>query len=251
MKTGKYKIILGNSFIIPIFVSLFLWSCSTKHVEVAHKPVLTLLSSQTTSENDTMRSSLCRMEIGIEDTRKEQLVFELTITNNSTDTLQIDPSLFYYIPVFHDIDTISDQNPCLVKCIDPEKTINQLYKQRDSLSKMVNPYSLTHKKTGALLRDALITGTIAFLLKQKPEDLEEMRKNNEDDWYTDHYYHIQNINNQLEFWQNKTLRPMKLLPNTKVKGMVLFPIEKDAFEIIIKLPNKLNIQTFRFQQDIL
>ena len=251
MKTSKSKAMLKNNYIILVLSSLFLWSCSAKHLKVLHKPLLTLLSTQATNQNDTMNSHLCHMEIWFQETRKELLEFELHISNNSTDTLQIDPSSFYYVPIFHDLDTTSDRNTRLVKCIDPEKTITQLSKQKDSLLKIVNPYSLAHKKTGELLRDGLITGTIAFLFGQKPEDLEETRKNNEDNWDSDHSHHITDVNNELNFWQNKVLKPMKLVPNTQIKGLVLFPIEKEANEIVIKLPNKWNIQTIRYQQEIL
>jgi hypothetical protein len=251
MKTSKLKAMLKNNYIILVLSSLFLWGCSAKHLEVSHKPVLTLLSNQATNQNDTMNSNLCRMEIGFHDTRKELLEFELCISNNSTDTLLIDPSSFYYIPIFHDIDTTSDQIPRLVKCIDPEKTIIQLSKQKDSLLKMVNPYSLAHKKTGEIIRDGLITGTIALLLRQKPEDLEKTRRDDEDDWDSDHSYRLKDLDKQFNFWQTKALRPMKLFPNTQIKGLVLFPIEKRANEIVIKLPNKWNIQTIRYQQEIL
>lgn len=242
---------LKNNYIILVLSSLFLWSCSAKHIEVSHKPVLTLLSPQATNQNDTMNSYLCHMEIGFHDTRKDLLEFELCVSNNSTDTLQLDPSSFYYVPIFHDIDTTSDRTQRLVKCIDPEKIITQLSKQKDSLFKMVNPYSLTHKKTGEIIQYALIRGTIAFLFGQKPEEMEETRRNDEDNWDSDHSYYITDVNNQLDFWQYKALRPMKLLPNTQIKGMVLFPIEKEANEIVIKLPNKWNTQTVRYQQEIL
>ena len=242
---------LKNNYIILVLSSLLLSGCSAKHLEVSHKPVLTLLSPQATNQNDTTNSNLCRIEIGFHDARKELLEFELCISNNSTDTLLIDPSSYYYIPIFHDLDTTSDRNPQLVKCIDPEKTIIQLSKQKDSLLKMVNPYSLAHKRTGELLRDGLITGAVAFLVGQKPEDLEETRKNNENNWASDHSHHITDVNNELSFWQTKALRRMKLLPNMQIKGLVLFPIDKRANEIVIKLPNKWNIQTIRYQQEIL
>jgi hypothetical protein len=236
-----------NKNIILLLFALVLLGCSVKHLEVSPKPVLTLLSSQ----NDTLKNNLCPMEIRFQGTRNEQLAFELSIKNNSADTIRVDPSLFFYTPIYHDIDTSSYLNPCLIKCVDPEKTINKLNKQKDSLLKQVNPYSLASKKTGELIKYGLVTGTIALLTGQKYEDLDAVRKNDEDDWDTNFSYQINIVKKQLDFWQSKGLRPMKLLPNEQITGIVLFPLEKKANEIAIELPTKINIQTFRYQQEML
>ena len=232
----KYNIIL--------FISIFFLSCSTAREVVVHQPVLTTL--KTLSSDTLTNSNLYPIDLLFKGVKYEQLEFEISIKNNSKDTIHIDPSQFRYIPIIQENDTAT--LPPFIQSVDPEKALNLLLQQKDSLNKDINPYSLSNKKTKTIITEALINGTIAALFGQKVEDYESIRQENEDDWDSNQNKYNYRVNNKLDFWYNQAIRQTILLPDKEIKGVVLFPIMKEANEIWIELLLNGTIQTVRFQQ---
>lgn len=229
-------------YILILLLPLFLSACGT-----VRQPTFKLLSMNQPEPLTT--NNRCSMKLLFQGVSNDQLEFFISIKNNSTDTMQVDPSSFRYIPVYHKKSVITDSlHRTGIQCIDPQKAITSLQLERDSLPKENNPYSLRHKDTKTIAREGIITGTVALLLGQKVEDLEAQRKNDESEWYERQIMRIREVNSELDFFQNKALKSTALLPNGETEGLIRFPMLREADEIQIEMPRQYMIQPFRYKQ---
>ncbi|WP_071146485.1 hypothetical protein [Bacteroides ihuae] len=229
-------------YIIIILLPLFLSACGT-----VRQSTFKLLSIDQTEPFIT--NNQCSIKLLFEGVTNEQLEFFISIKNNSTDTIQIDPSSFRYIPIYHKKSAITDSlHRTGIQCIDPQKAITELQLERDSLPKKNNPYSLRYKDTKTIAREGIITGTVALLLGQKVEDLEAQREDDEREWYEKQIMRMREVNSELDFFQNKALKPTVLLPNGETEGLIRFPMLREADEIQIAMPSQYMIQPIRYKQ---
>ncbi|WP_321332163.1 hypothetical protein [uncultured Bacteroides sp.] len=231
-------------YIIIILFPVFLLGCGT-----IRQPMLALMNAEKTYQTDTLSSrNFYFTEILFQSVKYNCLEFYISIKNNSADTLQINPSSFRYTPVFHKAGTSTDSLGHFIQGIDPERRINQLQNELDSLSKEVNPYSLSNKSTKEIIRDGLVTGLVATIFGQNINKLDSIREDNKEQWNNRNNYCITEAKSELVLLQNKALKPTALLPNRKIEGIIHFPVTKEAKEILMELPESSNIQSIRYKQ---
>jgi len=221
----------------PLFIILLLLaSCSTKRISTFSE--LPLFSTgELISQNENYE-----VKIQFIKTIYDNYEFKIGIKNKSNDSIFVESSMFTY-DYFPNEKGIDQQSVC---CINPKARIKQLNINKDSLVKEKNPYSLANKSTKEIIKEGLVSGTIAVVFGQDPEEFEEQREDSESAWEQKHQHNLNQINDELLYWNNKTLFSCNISPNSEFWETVLFPISKEVKKIIIEIPIHKDVFNFQF-----
>jgi hypothetical protein len=219
---------------------LFIAGCKVTNVEQNNQQRYSLINEKDLSNEDSSR--IKDVSASYVSNSRDCLEFMITINNRTSDTILVEPSKVYYTV---ESDTTKASNR--IYCINSEKYSSKLIDKRDSLLRMKNPYSLSSKSTKEVAKEGLVKGTIATVLGMKPEDLEKQRKNDEDDWEDKHNAEINKIKNEIYFYENNALKQDKILPNNKIKGIIVFPLPErgDGINLYIPICNDFKILKFK------
>ena len=171
-------------------------------------------------------------------------VFEVFIKNNSNDTIAIDSSSLYYVSVSEK----EKKAPRALYGIDPEKKIPQLESRRDSLLNLKNPYSMEGYTIKAIISEALIVGTLAYLRGLSADELALEREESKEDWEDEHNRQLEEVNNELGYWNESAFFPYIIPPNDEINRKVLFPIDLYEEELELRVLLKNDMHRFRFVQ---
>ncbi|MBE0651793.1 MAG: hypothetical protein IH595_13250 [Bacteroidales bacterium] len=224
-----------KSFILALFI---LASCTTQRFATLPKLTLSPLNKAVSLADNN------EVKVDFTGLKSKNYEFEVSVKNNSKDTISIDPALFYY-----SVNPVKEgMTPKLIYSINPEKRIEQLEMQKDSLMSEKNPYSLNGKSVKQLVQEGLITGTISVLTGTKTKDLEAQRQQDEDDWNENHSYQLKMVMNELDFWNKSALLSCTIPPDSQVRGKVLFPVSVSAKEIQVEIPVQKKALNFTFAQ---
>ena len=225
---------MKNSSVFIIL--LLLLSCSTQRMYTSPEPSL-FSTDILISQNENFE-----VEIQFIKTIYDNYEFEIGIKNKSNDSIFVDSSMFRYVSLSNRKETT--QQP--VYCINRKEKIQQLNIAKDSLMKEKNPYSLANKSTKGIVKEGLVSGTIAVIFGQDPEKYEEQREDNESEWEQKHQFNLNLVNSELLYWNNKTSFPYNIPPNSELRGTVSFPIPKEIKEIDMEIPVCKDVFNFQF-----
>ena len=169
------------------------------------------------------------------------------ISNNSNDTLSVDPRLSYYVQTEKQQDTLSDNFQRRFYSVALYELITKFNQLDPQKSTMRNPFSLDYKSTGAIIKDGLISGTVGAIFGIKPEEMEKQALIDEVDWYRTHYSYLENPRVLLKT-EKGALSAVKIPPYGVIKGDVYFPWFFDIKEMEIRIPIKKNRYAFTMKQ---
>lgn len=206
-----------------------------------------ILKYTTINQFDSLK--VCGIGIKYKGTFGNNLMFDIEISNNSKDTIRVEPNLFYYIPFVCQIDSAKCDSIDRIYSLNMEMLINDFKQSFSSNPTKRNPYSLTSKTTGELIQHGLITGTIATIFGMKYEDLDNQRKYDEEEWNRRNKKNNVQVQSKLLKWEKRILKVSKISPNEKVKGEIFFPIMGDANEIEVMLPIERTYYCYRYKQN--
>lgn len=227
---GSLHIING---ILVGLLFLFL-SCTTQRA--ATPPTVSLVPINSNA-NQKKQYELRLDYVGLQNCNYE---FKVFIANQSKDSIFVTPDSLRY-------SFISKDNE-IFHSISPEERSKQLKIQKNKLKNEKNPYSLSSKSIREVVTEGFIQGAIAYLFGQDPEELEEQREQDEDDWQRKHDLKLVEIKKKLNFWNNSVLLPGIIAPQEEVTGKILFPVYPDAQAIKIEIPVQDIVYNFRFKQ---
>lgn len=172
----------------------------------------------------------CEIRVHFVDTVYGYHEFEIEVRNKSKDSILLKSSRVSYTV----IPNTSNQLP--VFCIQPEDRTDQLKLDIDSLSKLKNPYSLANKSTGEIVQEGLLTGTIAAIFGQDPDDYEELEKDRELNWEKENRYKLRMHIKELSYWDKQQEFRCEIEPGSKCNGRVVFRIPEEVDGVELHIP---------------
>jgi hypothetical protein len=213
-------------------------SCTTQYIPISSKLNLFRI------ESDTIINDRHEVKVDYKGLYNQNYKFEVSIRNNTKDSIFVNPSSFKYSVISENtgIDSIH------INAINLEERIENLKFKEDCLKNLRNPYSLEKKSVKEIVVEGLIEGTIGLIFGQSGDELESQRQINEDDWDQEHNLKLCKVNEELYFWNNNALLPSVIPPKDKVSGKVLFPVKLNTNEIIIVIQIQNDLYKFRFKQ---
>jgi len=163
-------------------------------------------------------------------------VFDVDVTNNSQNTVLVEPEKFSYLLKKGSIkygDTLKS-----VYAKDPEKVILELQKansiHQSNMQTQAMVYSLGYFLQFAGQTKALVTGDAE--LSERIDDQTRRTKENEliDDISNNRI--SESLNNSSYIWEILALRKTTLYPNESISGKVFFPVDEWARTIELSFP---------------
>lgn len=223
---------------ILLFASFFLWSCATP------APISKL---EATNDNSFFwqngRQILVQnkdsvfVELAYQQRAGELFVFDITIANESSEEILIEPSQFLYVPITKAGDSLET-----VRAENPEERI---------LEQDIQVSKLTAQRTNELMSAAFwatleVSAGIAAAIEGEP-----IYDEHDDDYI---YYHRSNIaeiefekwdaTEQKDYWENQAIRKTTLFPGHFITGQILMKREKNSDLIWVLIP--VESHTFDF-----
>ena len=176
------------------------------------------------------------VELAYQQRAGELFVFDITIANESSEDILIDPSQFLYIPITKAGDSLGT-----VHAENPEKRI---------LEQDIQVSKLTAQRTNELISAAFwatleVTAGVAAAIEGEP-----IYDEHDDDYI---YYHRSNMAEiefeewdaleQKDYWENQAIRKTTLFPGHFITGQILMKRERKSDTLWILIP----IQNYTFE----
>lgn len=170
------------------------------------------------------------VELAFRQSTPENLMFDFTIKNQSTQTILVDPVHFALEPVGQD--KVSPVGP-LVSALDPEKVLLNLDRAESrEIAESQNATSV--ELLSATMDVASDISSINNPKDPEAEAAEEVDRDNRRASYesteAQREILLNSMDEQREFWANQAIRKTSLKPNHEMSGLVMFPrVDKANF----------------------
>lgn len=230
-------------YVASLFLMIILFGCGSSQVEQSIHVRYIRVSPSATEDKPL------HVEISYGAINQGMLEFTYSIKNNSDTIVPIPILSFHYIPMIGATDSLARKESPVIQSIDPQKKIALLNAAKDTLLKEKNPYSLNGKSAGTIVKEGVISGIVASVLGQKPEDAEKIRLKNEEEWDDQHKNQLFAIEKLIVFWKKYEQKgERKLTPNNRVMGAVYFQQIPTAKEIELGVSIGDRVYSHRYKQ---
>ena len=145
------------------------------------------------------------------------LSFYVTITNNTDQTLLIDPSTIFMIGYFNkkNVDDLGESTYSLKKF--------KLFAKNPELVIRIIENSINRENNSHAVESAcLLSGSLLSLASDESNDYHSDIQHSK----MEHDQKLRGLTESRNFWKNQTLRKTSLLPNTSINGFIVFRFDR-------------------------
>jgi len=195
-------------------------------------------------EENGVRVALC-----YKDQVDNDLIFNISILNKTSDSIVIDPQSMFMEIEKADLSGFSNKNITKLYAKDPETQIVRLGKQikNTKVEKFNSDMEDLAFSLGELIYDITELGTpktseelyAEYLISEEENQSYNLRNIN-------YQQTLENLSKSKAYWENLVLRKTTLLPGKEISGFVHFPLDEEAVQVLIYLPIYKTDYLFRF-----
>lgn len=227
-----------TAYLSLIIASIFTYSCASP-IPIAKLEAIDPESSywQQGMEIVTLTNDSLDVEMGYLRREGAHYLFDLTITNRRSMPVLIDPTNFFYQPIFE-----QNRTEAIVRAENPE---NHILFEEKRLAQL-EADSRNNAISSLVVGTVELAAAVATSTEDENDDQTYARNYTEEEIRID--YETQNAINQRSYWETSALRKTTLFPNHYVQGLVFMKWNRTADQIWVLIPVDDQEFEFRYNQ---